>query len=381
MRCRVCAAPIAEFALSIPAPGLTSLTTPLDAPTQVAICTRCGHGQSPEPVELAAFYDSDYRISLQTEDFDQLHSVEHGKPVFRTDRQVQVLLNLVEVAKGARVLDYGAAKAQSTRRLLTVRPDLLPSVFDVSTDYRQHWREWITDDRTATYTIPEQWYGTFDLVTTYFVLEHVAEPTTHLSELRKLLKPSGKLFVIVPDPLTNTGDVLILDHVNHFTRPSLIMACALAGLRVTGVDDAGFTGGLAIAAIPEVDPPLPASLDVESAIADLKAACSHWHTMRERLLAKLEGVSDRPLALHGAGFYGSLVMQQIGEQFDVQLVLDANPHLQGGAFFGRPVVAPAELPDQVETVVVALNPAIAREVVGDGRLYGHRIEAIFLDGG
>lgn len=381
MKCRVCNAPIDGLALDLPAPGLTSLTTPLDAPTRVAICTRCGHGQSPSPVELEAFYDSEYRISLQSDDFDQLHSVENGRPVFRTDRQLDVLLGLVDVRDGAKVLDYGAAKAQSMRSLMGARPNIEPYVFDVSDDYRDHWRGWLPGEHTATYTIPVTWHGKFDLVTTYFVLEHVERPTEHLNDLRKLLSPTGRLFVIVPDSLSNTGDMLVIDHVNHFTRSSLQQACALAGLAIEAFDSSTFTGGLAFSASLSEHTAFPSADEIRESVEGLQQACTTWARMRANLLA---AVSERPrtgVALHGAGFYGSFVSQQLGPDAEISVVLDANPHLQGGTFFGRRVVAPADLPDDIDTVVVALNPSIARRIVGNGGVYGRdRVDAIFLDG-
>lgn len=381
MNCRVCDAPIAALSLNLPAPGLSSLTTPLEAPTQVGICRQCGHGQSPNPVELEAFYDNEYRISLQSDDFDQLHSVEDGKPVFRTQRQLDVLLGLVDIPDGAKVLDYGAAKAQSMRRLLAARPNIAAHVFDVSDDYRAHWQGWLPTAQTATYRIPDEWRGRFDLITTYFVLEHVERPTEHLRELGALLAPGGRIFAIVPDSLSNSGDVLVIDHVNHFTPPSVAKACALAGLQVQAFDADTFTGGLAFTAFAATDPSPPPMSDVDEAVERLEAACRMWNGMRRDLLAAVADRPGQPLALHGAGFYGSFVMQQLGGNRDLRVVLDANPHLQGTEFFGRPIVAPGQLSDDVNTVVIALNPSIARQIIGDGRLYGRSgVDLIFLDG-
>ena len=380
MNCRVCDCPIGEVALSLPAPGLTSLTTPLDAPTEVAICEACGHCQSPDPTALEAFYDNEYKISLQSDDFDQLHGMENGQPVFRTDRQVQVLLGLVDLAHGARVLDYGAAKAQSTRALLAKRPDLQPYVFDVSDDYRLHWQGWLPEGHGATYQLPAEWQGRFDLITTYFVLEHVAEPTEHLQQLRNLLAPGGRLFLIVPDSLANIGDVLIVDHVNHFSRSSLRRACMLAGLRVDHFDDTTFTGGLALSAYADPEARGPEADEIGAAVSGFKRACEHWRQTRAVLRGQVATRAGAPLALHGAGFYGSFVLQQVGADADIPVVLDANPHLQGDTFSGKTVIAPSQLPDEIKTVIVALNPGIARRVVGDGSLYGRRgLDLIFLD--
>lgn len=380
-QCYVCESPIEAFALSLAAPALSSLTTEIDVPTRVAVCDRCGHGQSPEPVELASFYDVEYRISLQSDEFDQLYATVDGNPQYRTEKQLEVLLGMVDVFDGCRVLDYGAAKAQSLKRLIGARPGIVPHVFDISQDYQAHWDVFLPRERTATYDLPAAWNGQFDLITTYFVLEHIADPTTHLRRLRDMLAPGGRLFVMVPNALTNTGDLLVVDHVNHFTVPSLVQACALSGLQVEKIDERGFVGAVAIVAMAAEAPTGSAADDIAEAAKALRAACDAWGAIDAHLVRAL---SDRPngkFALHGAGFYGAFTMQRLKNNLSLAYVLDANPYLQGGDFFGRPVLAPSELPSDVDTVFVALNPATARRIVGDGGIYGRTgIDAVFLDG-
>lgn len=52
--------------------------------------------------------------------------------------------------------------------------------------------------------------GTFDYVTMIYVLEHIAEPKEFLKSVKKVLKPNGKLVVLVPniqDALVNMYDI------------------------------------------------------------------------------------------------------------------------------------------------------------------------------
>ena len=380
MNCRVCASPLTAPALSLPAPGLSSLTTTIDAPTITYVCNLCSHAQSPTPTELEAFYDNEYRISLQSDDFDQLHSVENGEPVFRTARQLEVLLGLVTIRDGMKVLDYGAAKAQSLKALLDSRPNIVPYVFDVSEDYRKYWNDILPKDQTATYELPTAWQGSFDLVTAYFVIEHVEDPTAHLKELRKFLSEDGRIFIIVPDSLNNSGDLLIVDHVNKFSRTSLHKACELSGLEVEGFDETGFTGSIALVARKSDSPSAPTDTQVRRDAEAFEKACSVWRSMKHHIIQAVDRHQGKPLAMHGAGFYGSFIMQQLGAQAPIAVVLDNNPHLQGGEFFGRPVVAVDSLPAHINSVIVALNPSIAHTVVGDGKLYGREdIRLTFLE--
>ena len=65
--CRVCSAALGEAIYKGAGPGVTSLTTMLDVSTTVYLCTRCGHAQSEDLPDVQKFYDTEYRISLESD--------------------------------------------------------------------------------------------------------------------------------------------------------------------------------------------------------------------------------------------------------------------------------------------------------------------------
>lgn len=71
------------------------------------------------------------------------------------------------------------------------------------------------------------------------VLEHVANPTRFLQELRPFLKPGGRLVVTVPSGPRSAFD-RFLGHRRHFTKESLTEALTNAGFRCVDVRRAGF---------------------------------------------------------------------------------------------------------------------------------------------
>ena len=77
----------------------------------------------------------------------------------------------------------------------------------------------------------------FDVVTLWDVLEHVAEPVDFLRKCELLLKPGGYLFANVPDItsiqatlLGRRWPLLLPEHFNYFTRNSLNLCVRKAGL-------------------------------------------------------------------------------------------------------------------------------------------------------
>ncbi len=70
----------------------------------------------------------------------------------------------------------------------------------------------------------------FDVVAMIHALEHIPAPVTFLANtVRDLLAPGGLLVLEVPDYTRNPFDLLILDHLVHFSVPVLARTLAAAG--------------------------------------------------------------------------------------------------------------------------------------------------------
>jgi 2-polyprenyl-3-methyl-5-hydroxy-6-metoxy-1,4-benzoquinol methylase len=360
--CRICNSALPEPDFKAPPPGLTSISTYLAVPTQTTICRQCGHAQSPDLPSIQEFYDTKYQISLQADSHDQLYEIREGQPVFRTEHQAH-LLHQLGLRSGARILDFGAAKGMTLHRLLHSRPDLQPSVFDVSNDYRAFWQGWVPESEQAAHDLPEAWAGRFDLVTAHFVLEHVVHPVATLRRLSELLAPGGRVFFTVPNPLSNIGDLLVVDHLNHFTMSSLDMACRAAGLAVCSVSDAVFRGAFVVMAAPSRDP-LLLSHAFGDATADVLAgldALAFWSCALRQLEEEQVEAKAPVTAIYGAGFYGALIASRLHRP--PLCFLDRNPFLQGEDYLGSPVYAPEDCPATVSRIYAGLNPLNARTIL------------------
>jgi len=68
-------------------------------------------------------------------------------------------------------------------------------------------------------------------------------------------------------------------------------------------------------------------------------------------------------AIFGAGFYGTLLASL--KENNVSCFLDNNIHLQGKSLLGKPIYFPDRCPDEVDTVVFAVNPTKLKEIMDD----------------
>jgi len=368
LACNVCGATFAEpLYRNDCTTSITSLAKPFDGPTTVFGCSACGHVQTPALDAIGDYYDTAYNVRIESDDADDLYAVRDGKPVYRTEHQAVEALAKLEPSLGSRILDYGCGKARTLYHMCRARPDLQPAVFDVSDAYRRSWDEFVPREEQAAYGVPPEWSGRFDVVLSFYALEHVADPRGFLAGIHRLLKPGGRLHLVVPNPRRNPGDLIVVDHVNHFMPSSLRLIFALEGFDDVMIDEDSNTAAYVIGArradaarvsLPTGDRSVAKSLQQAH---DIAAA---WTGARERILSFERTVSDKRAAIYGSGFYGVFIAAALVRRSAVAYFLDRNPHQQRKTIFGLPVRAPEAIGDDIEVVYAGLNPQRAHEIIG-----------------
>lgn len=379
MRCNVCEHPLDQPLYSSPGPSaLTSLGERLERRHTVFLCERCSHLQTPALEDAARFYDVGYKILAQSQELDQVYEIGPGDLVYRSQHQAVTLQRQLTLAPGAAVLEYGAGKAATLRHLAGARPDLELYAFDVSRDYVRYWDTFLPAERQATYELPAAWDGKFDAVCAFFVLEHLESPRRELRTLRRLLKPSGVLYAVVPDVLANYGDFLVAEHVNHFNARSLRELARREQFGSITIDAKSHQAALILMSRPnggvDAGPSIPGEM-VERA----KALADFWRAYLQRLRA-FEAAHGRqgPSAIYGAGFYGAYLLSCLWFPEQVACFVDRNTLLQGGSWHDRPVVAPEALAEDVRTVYAGVNPLRAKAILAGVPSWERRRYELFL---
>lgn len=339
--------------------SITSLCDVWKGETVVRGCLRCGHVQTDELPDLDAYYDHEYKILVESEDEDQIYKVVSGKPVYRTDHQVGVLLSKVNPSTGALVLDYGCAKGASLRRLKQIRPDIVPHLFDVSTRYLEFWSAFASPDNWATYTPLGHWTSRFDLITSFYALEHMAHPQDALTVISSMLKPDGIFYGVVPNVATNPADFIVADHINHFTVSSLRRLLEQSGFQVRSIDDTAHEGAFIFIAQLREGRASIETVETESD-PEVERLAKYWRIAGTQV-REFEAANSAVCraAIYGSGFYGTFIATCLHDLSRIECFLDQNPHRQGKSLLDRPIVAPAELSPSVELVYVGLNPRTA----------------------
>ena len=379
MRCNVCDELLGQPVFDAQSDqALTSLCELRAGCARVWACSACGHLRGEALPDTSEYYESAYRILLDQDDEDQIYDVQDEKIIYRTEHQVATLLDKVRLPDGALLLDYGCAKASTPKQLLSQRPDLQVHLFDVSEMYRPYWNRFANVERCAVHHTPPGWEQHFDLVTSFFALEHIPDPRDTVAHIASLLNDQGVFYGIVPDTFGNVADFVVIDHVNHFTAPSLHRLLRDAGFQEISIDAKAHRGALIFVARKGGAPtPVP---DRAQTLTDAEALARYWTALSERIRSAEARRGNLPAAVYGSGFYGAYIASTVQRPELIRCFLDRSPFQQGKTLFGKPVIEPEQLPGDVRTLYVGLNPAIARAALGSMEWPQHdHMELIYLE--
>ncbi|KQY49727.1 class I SAM-dependent methyltransferase [Lysobacter sp. Root494] len=317
--------------------------------------------------DVDVYYDTEYDILVDSEEEDQIYEVVAGNPLYRTEHQVRTLQRKLPLEGHVALLDYGCAKSSTIRMLATLSPGIVPHLYDVSSRYIPFWEKFTHPAHWAVNSPKPEWDSYFDVVTSFFSLEHIPTPARTMREIARLLKPGGHFYAIVPNVATNVADLVVVDHCNHFSATSLTRLVSDAGLELLEIDANAHRGAFVVVAMKPRALPAPAALDpakVGHVRAELAGIAAFWDKAASRV-RDYEASIGGDAAIYGAGFYGAFIATSLSNPSIISCHIDQNPYLQGQTFDGKPVIAPDDLPTDVSSILVGLNPAHARKIISE----------------
>lgn len=177
-----------------------------------AICKGCGFvhvPHSPTPETLEPYYNDTYPAGALS------------KPTYKPETRVRVIEK--HAGAGARVVDVGSSREEPFHVALK---NLGMEVLRM--DIKGHA---MTDTGSLAAIAPES----ADVVTHYFVLEHVPQIRAFLADCRGILKPGGVMVIEVPNIRSYEKDwlgILPHEHVNHWSPGCLASVVSQCGFEV-----------------------------------------------------------------------------------------------------------------------------------------------------
>lgn len=356
--CGICGGPLVEVPAFARLRRVTSDSRPFRPGGRIASCAGCGAIQKfPDQrwfAEIDEIYSS-YDIYHQSGGVDQpVFDPSTGRSRPRSAALVASLAAGSMLPEHGRALDVGCGGGAFLAALAAERPQWRLFGNDLGDRNEPSLRA--IPGFEALYTgeadsVP----GQYDLVSLIHSLEHLPAPVDSLRSLQSKISPRGRLFIQVPDVSRTPFDLVVADHLSHFSAHALADLVTRAGFAVERLaTDVVVKELTLVARLPEgaVKPKrLP---DRAPARLDKKVG---W---LERMTEVASASSARaPFGLFGTSIAAVWLFAGLGDR--VAFFVDEDRGRIGRTLFGRPVLAPGEVPAGA-TVMLALIPEVARAV-------------------
>jgi 2-polyprenyl-3-methyl-5-hydroxy-6-metoxy-1,4-benzoquinol methylase len=318
---------------------------------QLAVCTACGAIQKiPDAKwieEIGRIY-SGYDIYHQSAGSEQL-IFAGGEAEPRSQRLVDYIVRDVSLPAVGKLLDIGCGNGAALRNFSKALPGWAlhgAELSDATIESLRPIPRFVELHTGGLADIDER----FSLISLIHTLEHVLSPVERLKEAAGLLELHGILFVQVPNVETSPFDLLVADHLLHFTSSTLRLFAGAAGLRTVKLGNHLIAKELTLLTTPG---------SAEAAVANpkqgIELARNTVAWLREVFAAAQSFADKGPLAIFGTAIAGMALYGAVKDS--VEFFVDEDPHRIGRHYDGKPVIALAAAPRDVPILLAFPLPS------------------------
>jgi len=358
--CQVCAVDRLELIEHYPnLPRVTSDCKPWPAGGKMAVCQACGAAQK---IPDAAWFDeidriySGYQIYNLSDGSEQVIFCGDGTAAPRSRLLIEFIQRTEPLPSKGKLIDLGCGNGGALRTFSEALPEWKLYGTELTDDSLEGLKRLPNFVRLFTgkqAEIKEH----FDLVTMIHSLEHMPAPAKTLREAADFLTDDGKLFVEIPDVEASPFDLIVADHLMHFSRATLRLLAERAGFSVQVLrNDMLPKENTLIAKRRTVSPAKP---DAAAGIALVKRNVEWLHALID--LAVKTASSGKSFGLFGTSISATWLSGILREK--IAFFVDEDETRIGKTIEGRPIVAPTNMPTEA-VVLVPLIPAVAEKLVG-----------------
>lgn len=359
--------------------SITSISNLINAKTEVYYDKEIAHLYTKETLNLEEYYDNEYKVDIESEDKDSLYGIINGEKIYRTQYQLDLFTKKVEIKNNMKILDYGSAKGLFLKKLIE-KISIEPYLFDITTKYKEFWLKTFNQKNCSFYNLKDEWKNSLDIVTSFYVFEHVKDPLTELKNIYQVLKEDGTVYIQVPNVYNHIADFICIDHLHHYSKISLTHLLNQSGFEVISIDDTSYEGALIIVGQKKTNIKTYNFLNEDYTFYETKAVemSKYWQTLSSKINTFYKQNSTKKAALYGAGFYSTYILSHLPKDNNIAYAIDQNPHLHSQKFNNLDIIPIDKVSEDIQVLYVGLNPKMAKEIIKDIKQFNN-MTIFYLD--
>ena len=341
--CQACSADqLYEIAGFRQLPRVTSDSKPFLSGGRLFVCERCGTVQKIADLEwlreIGEIYRN-YEMYHQSASNDQaVFDPVSGRASGRCDVLARRLLESGALPREGTLLDVGAGSGAMLAAFSAARDDWKLFGLDLDDRKEQALRAIPRFERLFTVP-PEQLPQKFDLITLIHSLEHFTDPLPMLRKLHEKIAPGGRLFIQVNNVDRTPFDLVVADHLCHFTPRSLAYLAARAGLGIEAVSTDWVNKEISLLLVADPQAPEPAHDEPRQIIFKIEGDVAWLHNTLEHAR---ESAGSGRFGIFGTAVAATWLASGLGDT--VEFFVDEDPARDGRSHLGRPILRPAQVP-------------------------------------
>ena len=337
---------------------VTSDCKPWPAGGKMAVCHRCGAIQKlPDAAwfaDIESIYKG-YQIYELSGGAEQVIFSGDGQGAPRSHRLVDFIKQTAALPPRGKLIDIGCGNGGALRTFSGALPDWKLFGSELTDAAAPSLR--MLPNFVDLFTVePADIKDRFDLVSMIHSLEHMPEPSKTLRDAAGLMTASGVLFVEVPDAETSPFDLIVADHLVHFSPATLRLLAERNGLSVQVLRNDFLPKEntmLARRGATTVAKPDPAA-----GVALARRNIAWLGAVMDKAAAAAAG--GKPFGLFGTSISGTWLYGALRDK--IKFFVDEDVTRVGQSVEGRPIVAPSAIPKD-GVVFVPLIPSVADKVI------------------
>ncbi|MCH9770315.1 MAG: class I SAM-dependent methyltransferase [Gammaproteobacteria bacterium] len=337
---------------------VTSDCKPFAADGKLNICQTCGLVQKTVDdkwlAEITSIYKN-YEVYSQSDGEEQaIFNQTTGNSCKRSDALTQFINNTNLLIANGKVLDYGCANGEFLAAFSSTQPNWKLYGADLDEKYLERLKK--INNFVGLYNETNIPAEQFNLISLIHTLEHLVTPLKTLKQLKKLLPQDGALFIQVPNVLANPFDILIADHLSHFSPATLTFLLQQAGFKVQVITTDRVPREISVLATPAPKK----DITIEHTTVESQATIINNHL--EFLQQILNNAEKLETQGEFAIFGSSISATWLASHFEnVICFIDEDPNRIGKTHQGKPIYSINEIP-QAMPIYIPLPLNIATSI-------------------